>query len=362
MKRFLKITYFLVVSTLVGYLSGGCSKSSAPEATPKAACRISSYEAVSTSQFYTENRKTTYDYDGQGNLLKTTATSNKRASTGTVGNQTGTVTVSYTYDADGYLKASTSQELYVTTMAPDKTVSEQITITKSYSYVGGRLSAFTTKRIGAYGVTTTTKASFTYDQAGDLVSKTETSTNEVHDPSIANEIPTGTGSSTRIWTYQKNRLVDYVEQAGGTEQRPLTLQNGVVTKLTIPNYEMRIETDNLQRVTKQEEYAYGRLIRYYTQTWSDAKSTSTILPTFKGFPTIAPTSEFGQEGVLASHKTFVLNEVKGSMEQYDEIVYTIQTNAQGLVTKATITTKHPNLAASSQDVVTTETYTYSDCQ
>ncbi|GAB3491973.1 hypothetical protein GCM10027341_05570 [Spirosoma knui] len=362
MKRLVKISYSIVLCILIGYLSGGCSQPSAPEAAPQATCRLLAYEAVSTAKLFTENRQTTYAYDTQGNLSRTTATTDKRVTSGTIGNQTGTVTVSYAYDADGYLKASTSQELYVTIATPDKTIREQITTTKSYSYVNGRLSASVTKRVGAYGITTMTTDTFTYDEAGDLISKTETSTSEVHAPSIAKEIPTNSAGGTKTWTYQKNRLVDYVEQMGDVVQRPLTIQNGVVTRLTGSNYELRIETDNQQRVTKQEEYANGQLIRYYTQTWSDAKSPLSVLPAFKGFSVVLPASEFGQDGVLTSRKSFIRNDVTGAMEQYDETVYTIQASAQNLVDKVSSTTRHPNPAASSQDVVTTETYTYSGCQ
>lgn len=358
MKLLFRNAYLLTLSSFIGWLSTGCDSSPSSEATPQSGCRIQQHVAVSKAKFYDQTNQTTYDYDAQSNLLKMVMTMEKRPANGAIGSQTGNKTISYTYNADGFLTASRSEELYLTTA--DKTIREQITTTKSYAYANGRLANYTTNRIGAYGVTTTTNGSLAYDASGDLVSKTETNTSAVHDPAIAKEIPTNSTGHARIWTYQKGQLIDYVEKSG-TEVRPLTIQDGVITKTSGSNYEVRYAHDGQQRVIKQEIFVDGRLNEYYLQTWTAAKPASAALPAFKGFPAIAQLSEFGQTAVLATHKTFVRNSVSNVVYQYNESISAVQTNAQGFITGASIiSTHHP--AASSQDVTTTETYTYTGCQ
>ncbi|GAB3226053.1 hypothetical protein [Spirosoma arcticum] len=327
---------------------------------PQSDCRIQTYVAVSKSRFDNKTNQTTYDYDPRGNLLKTVMTTDERSTSGTKGGQTGNKTVTYTYDADGFLTASASQELYVTTTT-NNIQKQEITTTTRYSYANGRLSGYVTTRIGAYGVTTHAIDSLVYDASGDLVSRTETNTTVVHDPSIAKEITANSTGPTRVWTYQKNQLVDYVETYGTSEGRPLTIQNGVVTKIGGSNYEIRYGYDNQQRVTKQEHFANGQLNEYYLQTWTNSRPSSAALPPLKGFPTVIPVPESIQTGVLASKKTFFRNSVSNAIYQYNESTSVVQANAQGFITGATITSTHYP-PASSQDVVTTETYTYTGCQ
>jgi Tfp pilus assembly protein PilE len=362
MKLPIRILCLLSLGSLIGWLSAGCRKDSLDNAVPQTNCRIQEYKSVTKSAFYEQTNQTVYTYDSQGNLSKTAATMDKRPPSGTVGGQTGTTTGTYTYNADGYLTASASQELYITVSTPTNTIREQITTTRSYSYANGRLSGYTTTRVGAYGITTTTTDSFLYDESGNLLSKTEVSTYVVHDPAIAKEIPTNPTGPLKIWTYRANVLVDYVEKSGASEQRPLTIQNGLVLKITGTNYEVRYEYDNQQRLTKQEFYADGNLTDSIVQTWTNTKPSSVALPVFKGFPTAAQLTESGQAGVLASRKSFYWNSTTKTMEQYDEITYTMQTNAQEFITSAVILSKHPNPAAAAQDFTTTETYTYSACQ
>lgn len=349
-----------MLSAFVGWLCMGCINSSSNEATPQSDCRIQRCNAVTKAKFYDHVSQTTYDYDAQGNLSAVTTTMEKRPLNGAIGNQTGNKTVNHSYDADGFLTASTSQELYI--RITDKTAREQITTTTSYSYVSGRLSGYTIKRIGAHGITTTTTGSLAYDASGDLVSKTETNAHVVHDPAIAKELPASPTGIIRIWTYQKNKLIDYVERFGASEFRPFTIKDSVITKITGTNYEVRFAYDSQQRVTKQENFVDGQLTEYFVQTWTDAKPMAASLPSFKGFPAIVSVLEYGPKGVLASHEYFYWNSVSKTMQQYNASTYTVQTNAQGFVTNAVNTTKHPYPATADQDFVTTETYTYTGCQ
>ena len=351
--------YTLVTSGLLIWLSASCSRTG-NEATPQGTCRIEQLTGRSTSSLYATTYQTTYAYDPQGDLLKTVATSDKRYIAGTYGNQTGTKTTVYTYDTDGYLLASTTDELYQTTT--DKVISEKTTMSQSYSYTNGRLSTRTTKRIGAYGITTSTTELFTYNSSGELITKTMSSTSVVHDPTIATEIPVGSGESQQIWTYQNQQLVDYVQKSGASEFRPLTLQNGLVTNYTLPGNQGGLSVaytyDNQQRVLTMDESLGGLPTNSYVQTWSDTKLSETTLPLYKGWPVVAP--EYGKEGVLLTKRQTYRNTVSGKTDTFSEQTTTVQTNSQGFITSSIISVKHPN--SSSQDFTTTQTYTYSGCQ
>ena len=345
----------------IGWLGMGCAGNATTDPTPEVGCRIQQSVAVSMSKFYDETARTTYDYDAPGKLLKTETTTDKKPLNGATGIQTGNKIVAYTYDATGFLTASTTQELYILT-TPGKTYREQITTTDSYSYATGRLSGHVSKRVGAYGLTQTVTSLFVYDVVGELITKTDVTSTVVHDPAIAKETPGGT--STRVWTYQKNQLIDYIDKYGGVERRPYTIQNGVVTKMGDASYELRYEYDSQRRILKQENFDKGQLVEYYSQTWAGAKPSSASLPVFKGFPAV-PVNWYDNgspDGVLATKKTFFLNPVSKAIYLYQESTATVQTNAQGFISGAVITTKHPDPAAADQDATTTETYTYSGCQ
>lgn len=360
MKWLFKTLHVFVITCLVASLNMSCDTSSSNEATPSTDCRIQQYVAISTSKFYDRTNQTTYAYDNQGNLIKTTVSNNQRPTTGTVGTQTFTKTTTYAYNAEGYLIASKIDELnQITSPTP---IEEKVTTTQSFSYTNSRLAGYTITRVGANGITTITTTSLVYDETGGLRSKTETSSYVIHDPSKVKEMPGSSAGGNRIWTYQNNQLVDYVERSGTTDQRPYTIVNGVITKIIGSNYEIRLEYDAQQHVTKQEFYVDGTLNDYFTQTWSTAKSASIALPALKGFPKAIAVNDFQQTGVLTSQKTYLRNSVNNTMEPYQESIYTVQTNGQGFISGATISVKHPNAAAANQDFTTTETYTYTACQ
>lgn len=336
MKLLSRNAFVLILSIFIGWLSTGCDSNSSNEATPQSACRIQKYVATSESKSSTGTKRTTYDYDTRGNLLTIVATNETRSKTGTHG-QTNTTTHTYTYDADEYLTASTMQ-MRTVSVFDGKTTEEQLSSISSYSYTNGRVTAKSTKHTGTYpswnGTSTLT---YEYDQAGELTK-------------IGN------------WLYRKNQLIDYIGTA-----RPYTIENGLITKMIFPGptdeLVVTLMYDNQQRIIKREEYLNGQLSQYNTQTWSDAKPSSASLPAFKGFPAINLDSPFAnQSGVLTTQKLFHWNSISKTMQQFLETTSSVQTNAQGFISGATITTTHPHPAASLQDVTTTETYTYTGCQ
>lgn len=69
----------------IGWLGMGCAGSPAIDPTPESGCRIQQSVAVSTSKFYDETARTTYNHDASGKLLKTETTTDKKLLNGATG-------------------------------------------------------------------------------------------------------------------------------------------------------------------------------------------------------------------------------------------------------------------------------------
>jgi YD repeat-containing protein len=353
--------YALIGSVFLGWLTGGCTRQEQTTA-PQGTCRIQQYKATTTAAAFNSTRQANYQYDQQGNLTNVVTTLDQRPTAGTIGTQTGTTTIAYTYDAAGYVTASSSRQQTTDILADNKTNTGLVSITTSYSYTNGRLSTAIINNISAYGLTTNTTESYQYDAAGNLIRKTALST-YTYDPAITKEIPGSPTGPLRTWTYQNNQLVDYVEQSGTAEVRPITIVNGLVTSYsTTGNYKTIWEYDRQNRQTKTADYIGDTLRTMTTQNWSDAKPATASLPPFKGFPVTVPASEFGQAGVVSTYTNSYWNDVSKKIETFMDRSSVSQTNGQGFVTNTITTAKHPNPAATPQDYTTTETYTYSNCQ
>ena len=351
----------LVISILTTWLGGGCNRTS-NEATPQGTCRIEKSVSVSKTPYTVTNNQTTYTYDPQGNLIQTASTQDQHPTSVTTPTQTGTTTVTYTYNSEGYLTALNSQHK-TTAVFGTKTTITQISVTSSYSYTNGQLVQTNSRRIGASGVNTNTTELYEYDESGALAKKT-TQEKYDYDPAVTkeNEIPVSPVGPLYIRTYRKNQLVDYVQKSGTSEFRPLTFQNGLVTKLALPgkqgDFIVTYTYDDQQRLIKRDEVLAGVPTNSFTQTWSNAISSEVALPSFKGWPITAP--EYGKGGVLLTKKESYRNTTTGQIDTYSEQNADIQTNSQGFVTNNVILVKHPNFP--SEDYTTTETYTYSGCQ
>lgn len=362
MNRQIRNVSQLALISLFGWSVSSCNRE-ATDTTPQGECRIQTSVIITTSIFAKSTDQTNYAYDPAGRLLGVTMTQNRQPTSGTFGTQTGSKISRFTYDASGYLTASATDELYTT--VSNTTTREQITTTQSFSYTSGRLSGYTTRRVGAYGLTFVSVNALDYDASGELLTNTETSSTLIHDPSLAKEKPFDSGSTTRVWTYRNRQLADYVENAGTPNARkPLTIQNGVVTKIGDPNYEIRYEYDARQRITKQEIYRNGTLTEYFIQTWNEAKPASTAVPVFRGFPTyglnsFAYSNGIGNAATRTSYQGFYLNTVSNVIQPFNTVSSVVQTNAAGFVTGITSTDKHPT--ATDQDTSTIETNTYAGC-
>jgi hypothetical protein len=353
-------------STLLGlvfitWLTSNCNRSEQDTTPPQSTCRLQQYTVTTNSSGFNSTKQTSYEYDPVGNLTKITTTFNQQPTNGTYGTQTSTTTTLYSYDANGYLTTSGSEQQTTSLSFDNKPTTERVSISTSYAYTNGRLSTVTTKNAGAQGVTTTTSESYSYDGSGDLARKTAQST-YVYDPATGKENPAASTGASRIWTYQKNQLTDYVEKSGTSEYRPNTIQNGLVTAFTAAgNHKTIWEYDSQQRQTKISDYVGDTLTRVTSQTWSTAKPATAALTAFKGFPVTVPTSEYGQTGVLGSSSYAYVNTATNKLETFINQTAVIQTNSQGFVTSILTTARHPNPVSASQDYTVTESYTYSGC-
>ncbi|GAB2552581.1 hypothetical protein [Spirosoma aerophilum] len=361
MKNTLTRLNALLGIVFITWLSSGCNRTEQDTTTPQSTCRLQQYTVTTNSNGFNSTKQTSYEFDPQGNLTKTTTAFNQQPTNGTYGTQNSTTTSTYRYDTNGFLTTSGSEQQTTSLSFDNKTTTERVSITTSYAYANGRLTTVVTKNVGAQGVTTTTTEAYSYDGSGDLTRKTSQST-FAYDPATGKENPVNSTGPLRIWTYQKNQLTDYVERSGTTDSRPVTIQNGLVTTFTSAgNHKTIWAYDSQQRQTKISDYLGDTLTRTTSQTWSTAKPATAALSIFKGFPVPVPASEYGQPGVMASSSYSYVNTTNNKLETFTNQTSVIQTNSQGFVTSIATTVSHPNPASASQDYTVAETYTYSGC-
>lgn len=242
---------------MTGLLLTGCGPSS-ETATPAGSCRIQQVVSTTKSRFYTATNQTTYTYDPTGNLTSSVVTFDKQPTAGAIGTQTGTTTTTYQYDADGYLTRSTENQQNKTTLGTDgKVISEQLSNDSRFTYTNGRL----TQKAVTYSGTYTSSAppiisTYEYDAAGNL---SRIRTNQQ-----------GNETNQSILVYEANQLVDYIAKSGAGEQRPYTIQNGLISKLVTPGSNETLtllsQYDAQQRQVLVEEYNNEQLTQRTEQT------------------------------------------------------------------------------------------------
>lgn len=330
---------------LPALLVAGCGERNLRETAPLAVCRLEKAVTTAQSSTYTYTQQTTYAYDSRGNLTRKTAAGEVRYQPGPVGNQTFTVTDAYAYDTEGFLTTHTTQTQERSVRPDGSTFADDRSTTRTYAYAGGRVAGYTSRIVGASGTTTRT-GTFTYDDSGEVTTKTETSP----------------GDFERTWTYRKGLLTDYVEKSGSGEYRPYVLQDGLVTRQTIqgtPVYVAVMAYDAQRHKIRHEEFHDGQRTRYTTWSFGDAQPAEAALPAFKGFPVLRP--EFGQPGVPTTEDLYFINPTTGATQHFRTDAAEHQKNARGLVARSQEETRFLNPQALPQRVSTIRTYTYADC-
>lgn len=344
---------FLRPLPLLLLLATACTDRNNRETAPQGECRLQTVTTTATSSLYAFTERTTYEYNGAGNLLKKTTTNATRYTDpqlAKLANRDQTTTTAYTYDAEGFLKTSEYEFLDNHVKASGQPATERHWWKRTFTYAGGRLAGCSEAWSANENPPSTFTYAYEYDGSGNLLRLRRT---------------TSTGF-VATHAFEQNRLVDYVENQGGVEQRPFVLQNGLVTAYTIAGGWRGVYAyDGQQRLVKMEEFANGKLQSYFTQTFDTGKPATDAEPTFKGFPAVAaPGSSpwFGQAGLPAGKKQYFANSQTGAEQFYSETTWVNRLNGQGFVENAVKTESFKNPQTLPQRVEATTTYAYAGCE
>ena len=181
---------------------------------------------------------------------------------------------------------------------------------------------------------------------------------------------TGYGSGSQaVTTYQSGKVLDYVQQFGGTESRPFTYQDGLVVKARFPGSNSAGESltltqafqyDGQRRLVKHEELLNDAPKSSFTQAWQPGKPGTLAVPTFKGHPDLS--AAFGEPAVLTKKRMYDVNPIKpGVAYLYADYTFTNQVNVQGYITSMQVETTYP-ANGQPQPAPTLTTYTYTGCK
>lgn len=334
-------------------LLAACTDPDNRETTPQGECRLQTVTTTATSSLYTFTERTTYDYDGAGQLLRKTTTSGTRYADPQLAKQSNrdhTSTTTYAYDAEGFLQTSEYEFLNTFVNPNGQPATERHGWKRTFAYAGGRLAGYSEVGSANDNPPSTTAYAYEYDGSGNLLRLRRT---------------TGTGF-TATHSFSQNTLVDYVENRSGVEHRPFGLQNGLVTTYTIAGgWRGEYAYDARQRLVRMEEFIDGKSHSYFTQTFDAGKPATDAEPAFRGFPAVgAPGSNpgFGQAGVLAGKKQYFANSLTGEAQFYSETTWTNRLNGRGFVENAVRTESFKNPQTLPQRVEATTTYSYAGCK
>jgi hypothetical protein len=338
---FVRHSLMLLVLVTIGV---SCDAPTKTDPVTAGGCLLQRIDTESKSAVTNTKTQTVYTYDDGQNLTRTvyTLTSNYIG----IGSKTDfSITTDYIYTSDGYLLAINELTNDQTTNTSGQVILVKRTAKTTYAYNAGRVASYTTISTNNEGKPSTRTGTYAYDPATEQVRQTES------------DSPT----FTRVYTYTKGALTDYVERNGATESRPWELKNGVITRYTIPGgLVITYQYDDQLRPIRRDEFVNGKQTEYTTWTNDTAKPGTAAQPVQKGFPDLVPT--FGRAGVIRSEKKYFINGLTGQTQFYSDQETSSQANSQGFVTRRSGTTQFQNPSvAADMNTTTTETYTYINC-
>jgi hypothetical protein len=367
MKTFIRFSSRLMGGLSVACLLVNCTPEAADDIFPATGCRLTQYSQTygqpNSSQSYV-NEQATYTYDAEGRLSKadTVKTGSEVSGDGFFRvNTDQRYTTEYRYNAEGYLTRLNSRwdQQFAPSAGPVE--KRQQTYSADFTYSGGKLTGYTSEKVGAFGLTTYVQGVFEYDGTGNLVKRTQTITYD-YDPEVVQEKPVYQ-EIRNTWIYADNQLVDVIYQFDGTEYRNSLIQNGLLTRTGGTDSYTEFEYDSQKRLTRQAYYRDGQLNNYFTQEWSEGLPAAAAFPAFKGFP--ATDSPLGkvEPGVLRKFRYYYDYPDEG-LVLAGETTHTYQFNTLGLVTN--LSSESRNMEADGKTYTTTPSpapvvYTY-DCQ
>jgi len=334
-------------------LAPACTDPDNRETTPQGECRLHTVTTTATSSLYTFIERTTYEYDGAGQLLRKTTTSGTRYTDPQLAKQANrdqTSTTTYAYDGEGFLQTSEYEFLNELVNPSGQPATERHGWKRTFTYANGRLAGYTEVASANDNPPAPVVYAYEYDGSGNLLRLRRT---------------TGTGFAA-THSFSQNRLVDYVESRSGVETRPFGLQNGLVIAYTIAGgWRGEYTYDARQRLVRMEEFIDGKSHSYFTQTFDAGKPATDAEPPCRGFPTVgAPGSNpgFGQAGLPAEKKQYFANSLTGEAELYSETTWANRLNGRGFVEGAVKTESFKNPQTLPQRVEATTTYAYAGCE
>lgn len=351
---------FFLFAFVVSTLLTGCQKNSGDDVTPDTGCRLEKYTALiqQPGSAQPRNEQATYTYDQNGLLIKADSSWTVPGDASGVNKSNGTTVTTYSYNAAGFLTASSSQTMVQTTLSPGNVSTDQRSLQTSFTYTNDKLTGYVAKSVAGSGLEITVTGTFEYDASGNAVKQTAVNT-YTFDPEKTKEKPQYPSGWQRTWTYSNKQLMDYTEKSGTTEIHPYTIQNGLVTKATYPEHYTLHEYDQQQRLIKTQLFQGNKLNYYFTQEWNEGKLPSASFSLFKGFPDLQPA--MGYTGIMKRFN-FYADYLDSGVVQLTSIQATAQLNGEGFITNNLAEQKDFTPGIPSSTGSRTETFTYTGCR
>lgn len=332
------IAFMLVLAVLIS----SCDRAAQTDVAAASDLLLQRIDSETKSATSNTTAQTVYSYDDGKNLVRKTYNQSTKQSS-IAAETTFSVTTDNTYNPDGYLLTSITRSVERTSGAGAAGIPPLIqrSSTTTYAYSAGKVASYTIVETRTDGQQATRTGTYAYDPATEQVRQTELSGN----------------AFSRIYTYTKGILTDYVEQNGAVETRPWVLNKGVITRFTIPGgLVLNYQYDEQLRPIRMDEFLNGKLTNYYVWTNDAMKPGSEAVPIQKGFPILL--QPFGREGVRTSDKSYYINALNGQIQLVNDHQTVNQANSEGFVKSRTSTARPQDPLALPQVATTTETYTY----
>lgn len=264
------------------------------------------------------NRQTTtYTYNGQGQLIKSVASSGHGS----------LITYTYTYDAAGNVSTALIQGT-----APNFKIDNA----GSYEYTGGRLTKITSKSSGT--TPGTTVDSYSYDESGRIATYSYSSTDQQY--------------GTESYTFMNGQLTSGAITRGG-QSLTVTVDNGRIVSVISPGGSQNRNTYDASGYLTRTDYLdkAGNLLSYtlyeYSKTaYKKAHMLYKVIPTIN----LYGNKEFPESRVA-------IYNADGTLKA--ETRYQYEINSKGYITGLSYEQTQAGVGGKNTN---STTYTYSNCQ
>ena len=298
----------------------GCKKSTDAVIPVTQECQLQSELIVNNGS--QQATTTTYAYNGNGQLIKSVASS----SGGTP--DTSTITYTYSYDEAGNI---------ITALTQGTITNTSLNTTNSYEYTGGRLTKIVSKSSNSLFASTTD--SYSYDGSGQIATYSYTSS----DPKYG----------TESYTFTNGLLTGGAITRGG-QSLTVTVDNGRIASVAYPDGSKYRYDYDAKGYSTRSEYVnkVGALQSYTTYEYSTTAYKRVSTP-YRVVPAI---NLYGNTELPVSR--LAVYSADGSLKA--ETRYQYQVNSKGYITSLGYTQNQPGVG--NGQTTSSTTYTYSNCQ